>query len=719
MEASSVTLNDTTVPPPGAAAGSRDGSPVRHRVVLALTLVAGLALLAWTLWALRRDGALGTGAVYLGFTSVVFLGTGHLVLRLAGVDGDGVTWLGLRYVVGFAVSAFVVTLVGMSGHTGLALWPALALGVAGWGVGVWDLARRRRPRPAGSLLAGELLIGAALLRVAVEGTGYWRVTGSLSIFTQYFDLLYHLAVVKVGIDRGLPLQGWVLESGVPRIGYHPAFDTMTTVLLKGLGLPVDAAFFRIVLPVTLFGMLAGLGVLAAAWAHSRRAGLLALGFVGLTLAAAGVPGPVTAVVGNLGLTTLRYFDANPPAALAAIAGTACLALVALGEERRSPGPWILAGVLAGATTMMKANFAIVLVPGLALAFLVVAWRRGNVRPAALAGVAAAVLAAAVSYPTTMGTVAPPALGLGRLGTHLLDLVGRHGRGVDSYSVLFTRLADPLAGRGPVGDALLVLLYVVVVLLGWWLIVAVFAAWRARAAGERPFGRSPAASLAVLFVVCLATLVGLFVAQRGQGYLASWNIAWHTVQNLWWLALCAAAVALDAALRGRRPAATPAAPASVGGWHARVGRSFAVVGAVVLLAFSLHGMTAVRQVGTGALPTDLRVLLEQLDRRVPVNARVVQDYDTTTDNWVSALAGRGAVLERSSWTQWVYPSRTTRLRHDIEALYSTSDRAVALRAAREAQAHYAVVDLEYGSAPGLRAIGTVVARRGDWAVLRML
>ena len=369
--------------------------------------------------------------------------------------------------------------------------------------------------------------------------------------------------------------------------------------------------------------------------------------------------------------------------------------------------------------MMKANFAIVLVPGLVLALPRWSPGGGGRRPAALAGVAAAVLAAAVSYPTTMGTVAPPALGLGRLGTHLLDLVGRHGRGVDSYSVLFTRLADPLAGRGPIGDALLVLLYVVVVLLGWWLIVAVFAAWRARAAGERPFGRSPAASLAVLFVVCLATLVGLFVAQRGQGYLASWNIAWHTVQNLWWLALCAAAVALDAALRGRRPAATPAAPASVGGWRARVGRSFAVVGAVVLLAFSLHGMTAVRQVGTGALPTDLRVLLEQLDRRVPVNARVVQDYDTTTDNWVSALAGRGAVLERSSWTQWVYPSRTTRLRHDIEALYSTSDRAVALRAAREAQAHYAVVDLEYGSAPGLRAIGTVVARRGDWAVLRML
>ena len=41
-----------------------------------------------------------------------------------------------------------------------------------------------------------------------------------------------------------------------------------------------------------------------------------------------------------------------------------------------------------------------------------------------------------------------------------------------------------------------------------------------------------------------------------------------------------------------------------------------------------------------------------------------------------------------------------------------------RAAAEAQAQYAVVDLRYGSAPGLRAIGTIVARRGDWALLRL-
>ena len=696
----------------------RDPAPARGRRFQVLELVATAVLLAWTAWALRRDGALGTGVVYLGFTSFVFFGAGHLAVRLAGVDMRELTWLGLRYIVGFALTAFLVTLIGMSGLGGLALWLAFAVGVAGWSVGGWDLLSRRRPWPDASLLGGELLVGAALLRVAVEGTTFWRVAGSRSIFTQYFDLLYHVAVVKDGIERGLPLHGWVLESGVPRPGYHPAFDTMTSVFLKGLHLPVDTAFFRLVLPVTLFGMVVGIGVLAAAWARSRRAGLLALGFVGLTLAATVLPGTVTSAVGNVGLTALRYFSSNPPAALATIAGAACLALVALADGDRAPGPWILAGLLAGATAMMKANFAIVLVPAFALALAVTALRRRRARLATCAGIAAAALALAVSYTTTTGTVAPPALGLGRLGSHLLDLIGDNRKDVDSYSVLFRGLAHPLHGLGPIGDALLVLVYIVVVLLGWWLIVTLLAVWRARAVGERPFGRSPTASLAVLAVVCLAVLVGLFVAQSGQGYLASWNIAWHTVQNLWWLALCAAAVALDAALRGRWPAWAPAVPAALRDQRVAVGRGLVVAAAVVLFAFSLHGVTAMRQVGEGSLPTGLRVLLQRLDARVPVGARVVQDYDTTTDNWVSAIAGRGAVLERSSWTTWLYPTRTDRLRHDIEALYSTSDPALARRAAAEAQAQYAVVDLRYGSAPGLRAIGTIVARRGDWALLRL-
>ena len=61
-----------------------------------------------------------------------------------------------------------------------------------------------------------------------------------------------------------------------------------------------------------------------------------------------------------------------------------------------------------------------------------------------------------------------------------------------------------------------LLYIVTVALGWWLIVTLLATWRARAAGERPFGRSPAASLVVLAIVvavevAAATILALLVS----------------------------------------------------------------------------------------------------------------------------------------------------------------------------------------------------------------
>jgi hypothetical protein len=119
-----------------------------------------------------------------------------------------------------------------------------------------------------------------------------------------------------------------------------------------------------------------------------------------------------------------------------------------------------------------------------------------------------------------------------------------------------------------------------------------------------------------------------------------------------------------------------------------------------------------------LPSDLRSLLQELDAYVPVSARVVQDRDTTTYNWVSALAGRGAVLERSSWTQWLYPARTTQLQNDIDVLYGTPSSATARRVARNAGAQFAVIDLTHQSAPGLKAISSVVLRQGDWALLKL-
>jgi len=683
-------------------------------------LVGALALFSWALWVLHQESALRAGVVYLACTTFVYLGAGHLLVRVAGVDENRTTWLGVRYVVGFAACAFAMTLMGSLGLGVSAFWCALALGAAGWGIGAWELPAGRRSRPGRSLIAGEALAAAALLRVAVEGTTYWRQLGDVSQFTQYFDLLYHLALVKVGVVRGLPLRGWVLESGVPRPGYHPAFDSTASLFIKGLGLPVDASLFRLVLPVTLLGMTVALGVLAATWGVSRRAGLLALGFLGVVLAVSALPSGVTAVVGDAGLNNLRYFVYNPPGALAIVAGAAALALVALADGDHPVRPLVLAGVLAGATVMLKANFAIVLIPAFALVLALLAMTHRRLWPAAIAGMGGAALAAIASYPTTLGPVGPPALGVGRLGTHLVLLAGSHTV-LHGYSALFTGLAAPLNARGPLGDALLVVLYIVVAPMGIWLLLTLLATWRARAAGEHPFGRRPAVSQMVLAIVGLTVLAALFVNQRGNGYLASWNITWHTVQDLWWLSLCAAAVAVDALVAGlvaRRVAAR--ANASDGAGHRRrllwpAGLAIVAAG---LFAASLHGITLVRQVGAARLPDDLRALLQGLSADTPVAARVVQDRDLRTYDWVSALGGRGAVLERSSWTRWVYPGRTAALERDIEVLYETPDAAVALGASRAAGADYAVVDLDRPGARGLRRIGVVTARKGDWVLLRL-
>jgi len=94
------------------------------------------------------------------------------------------------------------------------------------------------------------------------------------------------------------------------------------------------------------------------------------------------------------------------------------------------------------------------------------------------------------------------------------------------------------------------------------------------------------------------------------------------------------------------------------------------------------------------------------------------YSVKTNRESRALAGRGAVLERSSWTQWLYPARTTQLQNDIDVLYGTPSSATARRVARNAGAQYAVIDLTHQSAPGLKAISSVVLRQGDWALLKL-
>ena len=112
--------------------------------------------------------------------------------------------------------------------------------------------------------------------------------------------------------------------------------------------------------------------------------------------------------------------------------------------------------------------------------------------------------------------------------------------------------------------------------------------------------------------------------------------WHTVQNLWWITVAATAVALSAALHRR---SRPAWLTKGAAWAL----SFVVVAGALLSAF--HGIAQVRYAHGGRLPTAVLQMMEHWDREVPRDAVVLQRLERESQNWVSAIGGRQAVLER--------------------------------------------------------------------------
>jgi hypothetical protein len=254
-----------------------------------------------------------------------------------------------------------------------------------------------------------------------------------------------------------------------------------------------------------------------------------------------------------------------------------------------------------------------------------------------------------------------------------------------------------------------LLVVALGMLGWRAVVLVLALWRARSRGARPFGRAPLTTQMTLTLGALIVVVGLCVAQRGHNSYAAWNVPWHAVQNLWWITFAAAAVAVGAALRTwRRPR-----------WL-----TGSVAGALCCLALAgalpsaLHGITVVRLQNGGSLPTEELRILEHWDRQVPRDAVVVQDSELESQNWVRAIGGRQAVLERASWARAIYPARTALLERKIAALYATRSAARASALARAMGADYALLHLSIDRSPGLRAIGALLLRRGNWELLKL-
>jgi hypothetical protein len=683
--------------PSPAASPSHPASPTVCNAVL---IASGVALLAWTVVVLNGAHAAGIGALYVVTTSFIFLGLGHLALGLARVPERRLTWAGLRYVVGYALAAFLLTVLAYLRLGEAAVWIAVALAAGGWAWFARDAFRRPETRPRPSLLAAELFVGALLLRAVVQSTGYWQTSGARSTFTQYWDALYHLAMIKDGLYHGMPLPGYPLETGVGRVAYHPAADTMATLFIKTLHLPVDAAYFRIITPVMLLAVFAAIVVFAVAWGRSQRAGLVALGLLGLTFASSWLP----RVSGDGGLQIVRYFSLNPPSAVGAVGAMTCLALVALTDEDHLSGPLALAAVIAGATTLMATPIALVLGPAFVAVLVYRLWRarRGKWRPAAVA-IAVAIASALVAYPPTIGRSDAPGFRLGGLGRHILD------SGEVTRYLLLRHLVAPFQRHGLGGEELFVLAFVGLALLGWRAVVLVAALWRARSRGERPFGRAPLASQMALTLGVLIVLVGLFVAQRGRDSYAPWNVPWHTIQNLWWITLTAAAVAVSAALK------TWARPA----WLTRSAAwALSCVVVVVALLAALHGITAVRYTDGGRLPTTVLQMMEHWDRQVPRNAVVVQHFELESQNWVSAIGGRQSVLERASWARALYPARTRLLERDIAALYETTSAASARKLALAMGAGYALLHSHDDPSPGLRDIGAPVMRRGGWVLLKL-
>ena len=254
-----------------------------------------------------------------------------------------------------------------------------------------------------------------------------------------------------------------------------------------------------------------------------------------------------------------------------------------------------------------------------------------------------------------------------------------------------------------------LLFVALGILGWRVVVLVWALGRTRSHGERPFGRAPLATQMALTLSVLIMLVGLFVAQRGSDSYAPWNVPWHTVQNLWWITLVAAAIAVDGVLH------TFARPAWLTG---RAAWAVSVVIVALALLGAFHGVAAARHSHGGRLPTAVLQMMEHWDREVPRDAVVVQHFELESQNWVSGIGGRRTVLERASWARALYPARTALLEREIAALYATSSAARAGELAREMGADYALLNLPIDRSPGLRAIGVPVMRDHGWEVVKL-
>lgn len=682
----------STSPSPKPAEDPVSGAE-RSGVNRALSLTAAVAaagLLGWTILTVSTGELSVAHVAMIVATSGLMFGMGQLVLRMLGGLPPWLPPHSTRFAVGFALWTLVVTVAAPVVPLAAIFWALALAGAAGLGLVALEHRNGGSHPDAAAML--DLLAIAAALRVATFNNE-WLVQTSKSVrFIRHVDLMQHLAMVKQVMLHGAPMRELPFLAGVPSPPYHPGFTSLVATMLSALPVPQDDAFFQFLAPAVFAGFLVSVGVAAAAVARRRIAApigvAIMLGLYGLLALSPQAYG--------WGVRGVLYFLTNPPAALAVAFCAASLALLAAAGEERQTERLCLAALFAAATLIAKANTALAFAPAFAIVVIVGVIRRWwPLRSAVLAGITGVVTFAACAWVVGSGD-SPIAVQWGAYGRYLIDSFR-----VSATASPLVALAPVLGGMGFVGDALMVVAYVAIQLLGALLVL--LAIWLVPRRTDRA---SREALVTIAAFTGVALLIGLTLVQPGTGRYEAWNISAHTVVNLAWLgaALAAAGIALLA----------PKDPGP------RTDTWLVVVGIAVVAALGIGSLAA--------NPTDnwspyrraargYYLLLERLASRTSPSDVVAHDSYNDSIMWVSGIGGRRSVLERANDVAASMPKEVVRRKRLIADLVAANTEGEARRAAEALGATLVITQVDRVG-PGLEAAAREVDRQGDWVLLRV-
>ncbi len=692
----------TVIEASSSASSLEDRGPAARGIALACwALVVAFVLL--TAWQLREFDAVREFAVFAVFWLVGPLGIGIGALTLLDVAPSRVGRVLLPAAAGWSLSAVVTLAAANAGAAAFAFPLLVVLGITGWVVRIrsqgWDLRGMVRSSVFSVGTAAEsALVAATMFAFVGIGASQWlMLTGTRVVARQYWDLQFHLAFVKRGIYAGLPIRDYPLIAQFPKLTYHSAIDTLTTVVIKGLHLPIDSAFYAILLPATYAAFIIAIFAALRAWSGRLRPVLISVAVILVCLAAAALPAHLRLAIGTFGLEPFRWFLFNPPGALGATATFVALALLC-DPEKLSVGTVALAGVLIGASIAMKAQIAVVAGPAFVAALVTAAVTKRLSWKLAIVGTGVTGVSAVLAYLTTTGIGGIPSIQFGAMAEFLTT-----SRQVVLSSAIVRTLGAHAAGS-MLGAVAFLMFYVLIALTGWRLVLGLAAAPFARRRGYGMSGRF------VPLVFMGWTIVGLVVSalllvQREPYVFLAWNMSWNSMQIVAPISVLLSSILVDAALPVHI-----SIPKSLSRWPIVLPLIVVMLGLGTGLA-AARSMRPVRLVGTAGAPRDFVRLVERLPELTPVNAVVAQDVQLERNNWVSSLGGRRAYAERLASPE-LAKGYGPQLRATIHELYSTADtlRARALMT-REGIDYVIVARARVGA--GLAGATQLVTRVGSF------